>query len=81
MATREHVRYMQTRQPFRPFTVKLVGGRVFTVKHPEFISCSADDREMVVHDDDGMHLVEMLLVEVIEAVPQPTTPKTEGNGE
>lgn len=81
MATREQVRLMQTSQPFRPFTVKLAGGRVFTVQHPELISCSVDNRGMVVHDDDGMHLVEMLMVEMIEAVPQTATPKAEGNGE
>jgi hypothetical protein len=68
MATREQVRTMQTAQPFRPFLVKLADGRHFGVTHPELISCSANGREMVVHDDDGMHLVEML--RVIELAPQ-----------
>jgi hypothetical protein len=59
---------MQTSQPFRPFLVKLADGRHFRVTHPELISCSANGREMVIHDDDGMHLIEMLLV--IEMTPQ-----------
>ncbi len=59
---------MQTSQPFRPFLVKLADGRHFRITHPELISCSANGREMVIHDDDGMHLIETLLV--IEMVPQ-----------
>jgi len=69
MATREQVRTMQTRQPFRPFLVKLADGRQFRVGHPELISCSTNGREMVIHDDDGMHLIEILLV--VEMTPQP----------
>lgn len=68
MATREQVRTMQTSQPFRPFLVKLADGRHFRITHPELISCSSNGREMVIHDDDGMHLIEMLLV--VEMVPQ-----------
>jgi hypothetical protein len=68
MATREQVRTMQIAQPFRPFLVKLADGRHFRITHPELISCSANGREMVIHDDDGMHLIEMLLV--VEMTPQ-----------
>jgi hypothetical protein len=78
VTTGQQVRQMVTAQPFRQFTVKLVGGRVFTVKHPENIACSVDDREMTVYDDDGVHLVEMLLVEVIVPVTSPTQ-TNEGN--
>jgi len=67
-------------EPFRSFTVKLAGGRSFTVKHPENVACSTNGREMAVFDDEGMHLVEMLLVEVIEPVASPTQSKTDGNG-
>jgi len=62
MATREQVRQMQTAQPFRPLIVRLADGRSFEVRHPELISCSLNGREMVVHDEAGMHLLEMLLV-------------------
>jgi hypothetical protein len=35
---------------------------------------------MAVFDDEGMHLVEMLLVELIEPVALQAQSKTEGNG-
>jgi hypothetical protein len=68
MATREQVRTMQTAQPFRPFLVKLADGRHFLVTHPELAACSKNGREMVLYDDDGMHLIEMPLV--VEITPQ-----------
>jgi hypothetical protein len=72
MATREQIRQMVRAEPFQPFAVNLAGGRTFTVRHPENVSCSVNGREMVVHDDNGMHLVEMLLVEVVEVVQPPS---------
>lgn len=66
MATREQIRRMVRAEPFQPFAVNLAGGRTFTVRHPENVSCSVNGRQMVVHDDNGMHLVEMLLVEVVQ---------------
>ncbi len=80
MAIREQVRAMQTAQPFRPFLVKLADGRHFTVTHPELISCSKNGREMALHDDDGMHLIEMLLV--VELAPRvtPTSSKRKAGG-
>ena len=68
MATNEQVRLMVRAEPFRPFLVKLADGRHFEVRHPENISCSRNGREMVVHDDAGMHLIEQLLV--LELVPK-----------
>jgi hypothetical protein len=80
MATPAQVRTMVTAQPFRPFTVKLAGGRLFTVRHPENIACSMNGQEMAVFDDEGMHLVEMLLVELIEPVASQAQSSSEGNG-
>jgi hypothetical protein len=60
---------MQTAQPFRPFLIKLADGRAFRVNHPELVSCSGNGRELVVHDDDGMYLLEMLLVAEMTRVP------------
>ncbi len=68
MATREQVRTMQTMQPFQPFLVKLADGRTFEVAYPELVACSMNGREMTLYDEDGMHLVEMLLV--VELTPQ-----------
>ena len=70
MATREQLREMITAQPFVPFTVKLASGNSFVVRHPELASCSTNGRSMWVHDDAGTHLVEMLLVEVMEPATQ-----------
>jgi len=68
MGTRDQLRQMVTAQPFRPFAVRLAGGRAFTVRHPELVACSVNGREMTVYDDQGLHPVEMLLVEVMEPV-------------
>jgi len=59
---------MQTRQPFQAFTIRLTSGPTFTIRHPELVSCSVNNREMVIHDDEGMHLIEMLLVQEIAPV-------------
>ncbi len=83
MATREQLRAFQTRQPFQPFTITLGSGRTFTVRHPELASCSTNGREMIVHDDDGMHFLEMLMVEIIEDArdpARPEPPRAESNG-
>jgi hypothetical protein len=79
MATHQQVRFLQTQQPFRPFMVKLNGGRSFEVRHPENISCSMNGREMVIHDEEGMHLIEARLVEIMEPIEK-TAKTAEGNG-
>ncbi len=68
MATPDQLRTMITAHPFTPFLVKLAGGQSFTVKHPENASCDPRGRSMVVQDEEGIHLLEMLLVEVMEPV-------------
>jgi hypothetical protein len=80
MATRAQLQSMMRAQPFRQFSVKLSSGRSFTVKHPDYVSYSPNGDEMTVHDDEGPHLVDMLLVEVLEPVNSPVPPKSEGNG-
>jgi hypothetical protein len=57
------------RQPFRPFAVRLADGRSFDVKHPDFIAYAPNGRELTIHDDDGVHLLEMGLVAEIH-MPQ-----------
>ena len=68
MATHQQILFMQTQQAFRPFTVRLSGGRSFKVRHPENISCSVNGREIVVHDEEGMHLIEARMVEILEPI-------------
>jgi hypothetical protein len=80
MATREQLQSMMRAQPFRPFSVKLASGRSFVVKHPDYVAYSLNGQEMTVYDDDGMHLVDMLLVEVLEPATAPTQSRPAGNG-
>jgi hypothetical protein len=72
MATREQLRNLQTAQPFRPFVIKMNSGRSFIIKHPENAACDQISRNMTIYDEEGMHHVEMFLVEVIEALPAPS---------
>ncbi len=79
MATREQLRSMQATQPFRPFLIKLADGRAFGVNHPELVSCSMNGRELVVHDEDGMHRLEMLLIAEMTRMPiEPSKAKDNG---
>ncbi len=71
MATIEQVRNAMHAQPFQPFTVHLVDGRSYLVKHPDFISVSSQPRgrDLTVHDDNGPHYIDLGLV--VEIHPQP----------
>ncbi len=64
MATIEQVRDAMHTQPFQPFTVKLVDGRGFVVKHPDFIAFPElpRGRSLVIHDKEGVHLIDLNLV-------------------
>lgn len=79
MATREQVRTMVRAEPFRPFLVKLASGGRFEVRHPENVACSVNGEEMTVYDEDGMHLIDMMLVEVLEPLPS-SHPKAKAKG-
>jgi hypothetical protein len=76
MAMLNQIRDAMHRQPFRPFTLYLVDGRSFLVKHPDFIAIpmSPRGRDLTVSDADGSHLLDMgLIVEVLvpDAAPPP----------
>jgi hypothetical protein len=55
-------------------------GYAFLVRHPDYVAYSPNDDEMIVYDDDDMHLVDMLIVEVLEPVPASAKAGPEGNG-
>jgi hypothetical protein len=78
MATPEQLRALITAQPFEPFLIRMAGGRVFTVRHPENAACDLRGRALVVLDHDGIQHVEMLLVEGME--PAGSKAGREGNG-
>jgi hypothetical protein len=80
MATLKQVQTMMRAQPFRPFQVQVTSGRSFTVKHPDYISYSEDGEEVTIHDHQGVHLLDVLLIQVLEPVQSPVESKTEGNG-
>ncbi len=71
MATIEQVRNAMHAQPFQPFTVHLVDGRSYVVKHPNFISVSSQPRgrDLTVHDDHGPHSIDLGLVVEIHSQP------------
>ena len=75
------IREALLQQPFRPFSLRLVDGRELRVPHREFVAVS--NRRVVVIDpnDQGMAILEPLLILSIEyaGAPQGTTP-ADGNG-
>ncbi len=60
-------------QPFRPFTIHMGDGRVFLVKHRDFVSRSPSGRTIIVHGDgDRFSVFDLLLVTALEVHPGPT---------
>ena len=74
MATRDQVRTAMRAQPFRPFAVRLADERTFRVDHPEFIAVSPNGREMAIYDNEGMSLIDMMLVAEVRMVKPPEPP-------
>lgn len=64
MATKEQLRSLITARPFQPFVIKMASGERFTIKQPENAACDERGRSLTVYSN-GMHLVEMLMVERI----------------
>jgi hypothetical protein len=57
-------------QPFRPFTIHLANQRSFLVPHPEYAAVHPKGRwVMVMHDDGGYDIADMLLVTGIHVTP------------
>ncbi|MEM6458839.1 MAG: hypothetical protein AAF710_05550 [Planctomycetota bacterium] len=56
--------------PFRPFTIHTADGRVFMVKHRDFVSRSPSGRTVIVHsEDDSFSVLDLLLVSELEVHP------------
>jgi len=73
VATPNQIRSATLAQPFHPFQVKLADGRAFHVRHPEFVALSENGRELVLHDDEGTHLLYMPLVAEVLITAQAET--------
>lgn len=86
MATIQQIRDAMHRAPFRGFTVRISDGRHFVIRHPDYISVSSipQGRDLVIHDDEGMHRIDLAhVVDVQEPEPgklEPADTRTEGNG-
>jgi hypothetical protein len=84
MATVEQVGNAMHAAPFRPFRVRLVDGRSYLVRHPDFVALPTAPRrrDITVHDDDGPHWIDLGLVSelYLEASPSAAEPGAEGNG-
>jgi hypothetical protein len=68
MATPAQFKIMARTVPFRPYTIKMVSGEQFTVRHPENASWSENGPNLVVHMDGEIYQVEMRLVETLREV-------------
>jgi hypothetical protein len=68
------------KRPLDAFFVRLTGVSDFTVRHPKLVSCDINGRGMTIADEQGSHLVEMLLVAVMEPTTSPAKPLPEGSG-
>ena len=59
--------------PFRPFTIHMADGRVFLIKHRDFVSRSPSGRTIVVHsDDDSFSVLDLLLMSEVEVHAEDT---------
>jgi len=73
MATIRRLRNATHAIPFQPFTVHLIDGRSYLVKHPDFIALPAPPRgrDLAVHDEDCPHWIDLnLVVELQPAIPE-----------
>jgi hypothetical protein len=73
MATPSQIRILATAKPFRPYRVRLSSGHSYLITHPENAACGLEGRssELVVFDEEGMHLLDMMLVGALEPVSAP----------
>jgi len=62
----------------QPFLIRLTGRRTFLIRHPELVSCDVNGRGMTIEDEQGSHMFEMSLVEVMERTESPAS--SQGNG-
>jgi hypothetical protein len=65
--TSEQLKATLRQQPFRPFTIRMVDGRSFTVSHPEWVMVSPTGRTAIlVEPDDSYSIVDLMLMNELE---------------
>jgi hypothetical protein len=69
------------KQPFQPFTLRLVDGRELHVPHPDFVAVSARRVAVITPHDESLALLEPLLMVSLEyaGTGQGTTPSGDGS--
>lgn len=68
MTTKELERAHKT-APFRPFLLRMAGGRAIRVDHPEMMSYAPGGRTTVVFKRNGdFEIIDLLLIESIEVL-------------
>jgi hypothetical protein len=60
--TIQEIRKAYEARPFRPFELRTADGRTVPVKSPEFLAFSPKQRCVYVGVDDGLEVVDLLLV-------------------
>jgi hypothetical protein len=68
--TIEQLRNAHNAVPFRPFTIRMADGRVFPIKHPDFLSMSPSGRTVIIYNiDDSFSILDLLLMTELEMEP------------
>jgi hypothetical protein len=67
-----------TREPFKPFVIRLADGRSVSVRHPEVVAVGKR-RAVVIQEDDSCLWLEPLLIVSIDW-DSGTSKKSRGNG-
>jgi hypothetical protein len=72
ITTKEAIKERVTAAPFRPFSVRLTGGRSYPVPGPDYASVSPNGRLLTVYTDGGngvkiLHVALITEIEVTEA--------------
>jgi hypothetical protein len=89
MALLEQIRQAKNAQPFRPFSLKLADGTMYTVKHPDYISVPPvpRPREVIFYvqgEDDDYHShwiqISLILEMIVPSEAEAPRQRIEGNG-
>jgi hypothetical protein len=65
--TSEQLKATIRQQPFRPFAMRMVDGRSFTVSHPDWVMVSPTGRTAIVFEkDDSYSVVDLMLMSELE---------------
>ena len=71
--TNQRLRKAVTERPFRPFRLRMIDGRTFEVRHPEFTIVPPGERTFVLYeyDDRALRVLDTLHVQEIEYAMDP----------